>query len=98
MPRVFAVIRSRGPKWNDAVPMEQQEDWRGHADFMNALAAQGFFLLVGPLEGSRDVLLIVPAEDEDEIKRRLAVDCWVENGLLVTARISPWQLRIGSVA
>jgi hypothetical protein len=30
--------------------MEQQQDWRPHADFMNNLAAEGFVLLVGPLE------------------------------------------------
>jgi hypothetical protein len=47
--QIFAVVRTRGPSWNDAEPMEGQEDWRAHADFMSALEAQGFMLLAGPL-------------------------------------------------
>ena len=42
MKRLFAVIRSRGAAWNDSLPLEEQEDWRAHADFMNALHAEGF--------------------------------------------------------
>src|SRR4249919_4110085 len=58
---LFAVIRTRGPRWNDAQPLEGQEDWRGHADYMNGLVDDGFTLLGGPLGGTRDVLLIVRA-------------------------------------
>ncbi|HML18331.1 MAG TPA: hypothetical protein VK419_14975 [Bryobacteraceae bacterium] len=36
MERIFAVIRSRGDGWNSSLPLEQQEDWRPHAAFMNA--------------------------------------------------------------
>ena len=95
--RLFAVLRSRGPAWDRALPMEQQADWRRHADFMNGLAADGFVVLVGPLEGTNDVLLIARARDADEIKLRLAEDCWVTAGHLVTKWIAPWTLRIGSL-
>jgi uncharacterized protein YciI len=96
-PKVFAVIRTRGPRWNDAQPMEGQEDWRRHADFMNALEAEGFMLLAGPLMGTRDVLLIVRAENEAEVEARLAEDCWTVNDLLRTRQINPWWLRLGSL-
>jgi hypothetical protein len=56
MKRLFAVIRSCGAAWNDALPLEQQADWRPHADFMNALLEEGFVELGGPLEGTRDDL------------------------------------------
>jgi len=95
--KIFAVIRTRGPRWNDSQPMEGQEDWRPHADFMNALEAEGFMLLAGPLVGTRDVLLIVRAEDEQEVKKRLAADCWTVKDLLRTRQISPWWLRLGSL-
>jgi hypothetical protein len=45
--RLFAVIRTRGPGWNDSRPLEGQEDWRRHADFMNAPLADGFVLPAG---------------------------------------------------
>ena len=95
--KVFAVIKTRGPNWNDDKPMEQQGDWRAHADFMNALVADGFMLLGGPLVGTRDVLLIVRATDDAEIASRLDDDIWVQTGLLARRQINPWWLRLGSL-
>jgi uncharacterized protein YciI len=95
--KLFAVMRTRGPRWNDAVPMEGQADWRRHADQMNAMVADGFMLLGGPLADTRDVLLIVRAADEAEIEARLGADCWTINGLLRTLQVTPWWLRLGSL-
>ncbi len=95
---LFAVLNKRGPSWDHARPMEQQPDWRAHADFMNGLEAEGFVVLGGPLMGTEDVLLIVRAEDEAEVAARLAPDVWVVNGLLARHWIRPWQLRLGSLA
>jgi uncharacterized protein YciI len=95
--RLFAVIRSRGAAWNDSLPLEEQEDWRPHADFMNALHAEGFVAIGGPLEGTRDALLIFRASDADEIASRLEDDPWSGKDLLRTTRIAPWTLRLGSL-
>jgi uncharacterized protein YciI len=43
------------------------------------------------------VLLIVRAEDKQEVEARLAPDCWVVKGLLRNLRIEPWELRLGSL-
>ena len=94
---LFALIRTRGPGWNDAHPMEGQEDWRAHADYMNALEADGFLLLAGPFTGTRDVLLIVRAENEEQVEARLAADCWTVKDLLRTRQVSAWQLRLGQL-
>ena len=97
MERVFAVLRSRGPSWDDSKPLEGQADWAGHASFMDGLFAEGFAALVGPLEGTRDALLILRASSVSEVVERLASDPWSANGMLVTTQISSWQLRLGSV-
>src|SRR5262245_33467543 len=97
MERAFVVLRTRGPAWDDAKPLEGQKDWAAHADFMDALFGQRFAALVGPLEGTRDALLIVRASSADEIVDRLASDPWTTNGLLVTKQISPWQIRLGTL-
>jgi len=97
MQRVFAVWRTRGPAWDDSKTLEAQVDWDAHAKFMDALYAEGFAALVGPLEGTRDALLIVRASSASEITERLAADPWTTNGLLATRQISPWQLRLGSI-
>ena len=77
--------------------MEEQGEWRAHADFMNSLVDDGFVLLGGPLVGTRDVLLVVRAADEAEIAARLDRDVWVANGLLQRRLINPWWLRLGSL-
>jgi hypothetical protein len=97
MQRVFAVLRSRGPTWDDSRPLEAQADWDAHAAFMDALFEQRIAALVGPLEGTRDALLILRASDTAEIHARLALDPWTISRLLVTKQISPWQLRLGSL-
>jgi uncharacterized protein YciI len=97
MERVFVVLRSRGPAWDDSKPLEGQEAWSAHAAFMDALFDQRFAALVGPLEGTRDALLVLRAASESEIVERLASDPWTTNGVVFTKQISPWQLRLGSL-
>lgn len=96
MDRLFAVTRSRGARWNSSRPLEEQEDWRAHADFMNALHREGFVVLGGPLDGTPNVLLIIRARDPQHIEARLSADPWGTD-MLATAQIVPWALRLGSL-
>ena len=98
MARLFAVIRSRGPAWENARRMEDQQDRHAHATFMNMLYAEGSCLLVGPLEETSDVLMIASADSAEQINARLADDPWSDNGLLRTRLVAPWTLRLGSPA
>jgi hypothetical protein len=95
MASLFAVDLAHGPRFDRAKPLEGQVDWREHADFMDALVANGFVLLGGPLEGTDDVLLVIRASDAGEIRARLAEDCWHRKDLLRITRIAPWTLRLG---
>ena len=97
MERVFVVLRSRGPAWDDSKPLESQAAWPAHAEFMDALFEGRFAALAGPLEGTRDALLILRASSASEVVERLAPDPWTTNGLLVTRQISLWQLRLGTL-
>ena len=91
------VLRSRGPAWDDSKPLEAQPDWAAHAAFMDALFEQRFAAFAGPLEGTRDALLVLRASSTAEVIERLATDPWTTNGLLVTKQISPWTIRLGSL-
>jgi uncharacterized protein YciI len=97
MKQFFAVIRTRGPAWQDGLALEQQEGWDAHASFMNALESEGFVVLGGPLLGTHDALIIVLAESPEEVSERLSADPWVKMELLPTARIAPWEIRLGSL-
>ena len=97
MKPLFVVIRARGPAWDHSRPLEGQPEWPAHATFMNGLKSEGFVVLGGPLEGTSEVLLIVRAENEAEVRSRLAADPWSANDLLRVARTAPWTLRLGSL-
>ena len=94
---LFAVNRRRTERWTHGQEIEQQPDWRAHADYMDQGEAEGFFLLAGPLEAYDEVLLVVRAESADEVEARLAADPWTELDLLETVRIAEWTLRVGSL-
>lgn len=94
---IYAVLRRPGPAFDPKLPIERQQAWEPHADFMMGLAAEGFVLMAGPLAGD-GALLIVRAEDEAEVAARLADDPWAGLGLLGADRILRWDLRIGAPA
>src|SRR5260370_39476565 len=83
--------------WNPSLPLEQQDDWPTHAAFMNALHAEGFVLLGGPLEGTSDVLLVTRSNDANEICARLSARSWSSQELLRLEQIVPWTVRLGSL-
>ncbi len=97
MKRWYVVLRSRGARFDEAAPLEEQVEWKEHAAFMDSLVEEGFVVLGGPLEGTRDALLVVHAADPDEIARRLAADPWEKSGLLGSKQVSPWRIRLGSL-
>ena len=96
----FAVIREAGPSWAEGKGIFAQPAVRVHAAFMNALADEGFVLFGGPLAGSEHgrvrALLIVNADSEAEIHRRLADDPWAREQRLVTTSVEPWNLFVGA--
>jgi uncharacterized protein YciI len=94
MATYMAVRRVRGPAWNRALPMRSQALWAEHAAFMNALAAEGFVVLGGPLGDGAEVLLIIDSESEDTVRTRLGADPWSGSGLLEIARVEPWTVLL----
>ena len=93
---IYAVFITRGAAWHAGRGMEEQDAWRPHADFMNALVDEGLVLLGGPLD-EPDVLLIVRAGSPQEIRDRLAADPWHRMNLLRITRIAAWTLRLGKL-
>ena len=97
---LFAVTREAGPAWIDGKGAFEQPAANDHAAFMKALADEGFVVFGGPLGGSEQgrirVLLIADASTEADIHRRLADDPWARTRHLVTVRVEPWKLFVGT--
>lgn len=91
----YAVLRERGEHWNASLPMRQQAQWEQHAAFMDALAAEGFIILGGPLgDGETKFLHIMAAESAQAIEARLAADPWTPLRMLRTASIERWEILL----
>lgn len=91
---LYAVRRARGGPWDWSRDMREQDGWDEHARFMDALVDAGFVLLGGPLEGDREVLLIVSAPSEEAVQERLAADNWTVNGMLSTVAVERWTILL----
>jgi uncharacterized protein YciI len=95
----FAVIREAGPAWADG-GIAAQPAVEDHAAFMSALAEEGLVLFAGPLAGSERgrlrVLLIISAEDEEQIHRRLAADPWTISERLQIKGVEAWNVFVGA--
>jgi len=88
----FALTLVHGPHWDHSRGIRQQEQWSEHAAFMDGLVADGFILLGGPLGDGERTLHVVEADDEREIRGRMAEDPWAGSGLLRIGAIQPWAL------
>ena len=80
MVKLYAVRERRGGPWDWARSLREQAGFDDHARFMDELVKAGFILLGGPLEGDREVLLVVSAPSADAIRGRLAADPWLQDG------------------
>jgi len=90
----MAVRRIRGRAWDASLPMRAQAQWAEHAAFMNALAAEGFVVLGGPLGSGEEVLLIVNAPDAATVRARLAADPWTASDLLEIKAVERWTILL----
>jgi uncharacterized protein YciI len=95
----FLVRQAKGPAWDHGVGRRDQAGWDDHAEFVDALAEDGFVVVGGPIgEGDgEDALLVVDAVDEQEVRGRLAADPWAETMLVITA-VEPWSVWVGELA
>lgn len=91
----FLVERAKGPAWDHSKPRREQAGWDAHAGFMDALAEAGFVVLGGPIgEGDGDnALLVIDADNEAEIRARLAEDPWTDDMLPIES-VRPWSIWI----
>jgi uncharacterized protein YciI len=91
----YLVDRAKGPAWDHTRPRREQVGWDEHAAFMDALVDDGFVVLGGPVgEGDGDnALLVVEADDEEEVRARLAGDPWPEEVLTVES-VRRWSVLL----
>lgn len=81
-----------GPNYDDSRPRREQDAWAEHAAFMDRLTDDGFVILGGPIGDGEEVLVVVEALDEPQVRARLAGDPWERAGILRIGAIRPWTI------
>ncbi len=98
MKNTFLAISSAGPNRDLSKGTREQPFWDEHAAFIDQLVADGFILMGGPLvdEGGmpHGALLIVNAEDENEVREKLKNDPWFKQGILKLESVKRWEIFI----
>src|SRR6266516_6915135 len=90
----FVVISSAGPNRDFSKDTREQAFSGEHAVFIDALVDEGFILMGGSLVDEGGSLLIVNAEDENEVREKLKNDPWRQQGILKLESVKRWQIFI----
>ena len=90
----FIAISSAAPNRDQSKDTREQPFWDEHAAFIDQLMDEGFILMGGPLVDEGGSLLIVNAEDENEVREKLKNDPWAKHGILKLDNVKRWQIFI----
>ncbi len=79
--------------------MREQKGWNQHAMFMDALEAEHFVVLGGPLGNypKHRAMLIISAPSEQVLRKRLSEDPWIRDGTLSFVEVYSWQVLLGEL-
>jgi uncharacterized protein YciI len=94
MENTFVAISSAGPNRDPSKGTREQPFWDEHAAFIDQLVADGFILMGGPLVDEGGALLILNAENENEVREKLKKDPWFQKGILKLESVKRWQIFI----
>jgi len=100
MKHKFIVTSAVGPNRDPSKGTREQPFWDEHAAFIDGLVDQGFIFMGGPLIYETGLpcgaLLIVNADNENEVRENLKNDPWFERGILKLESVQRWQIFIDS--
>ena len=98
MKTTFVVFSSVGPNRDRSKGVREQPFWDEHAAFIDQLVENGFILMGGPLLNQdglpQGALLILNAQNENEVTEKLKDDPWFERGILKLESIKRWEIFI----
>ena len=93
MSNTFAVLSIAGPGRDLTKGAREQPLWDEHNRFIDGIT-EGFIIMGGPFEDEGGSMLIVRAENADEVMERLKPDPWYIHGILQLQSIRRWDIFI----
>ncbi|MBV9614999.1 MAG: hypothetical protein JO031_06065 [Ktedonobacteraceae bacterium] len=92
MKNTFVILWAHGPAWVEGKTVREQPYWAEHAAFMDPLFENGMVVLGGPFADGMGSLVVVEAENEQEVADVFARDPFVEHDIFVLNSLKQWLL------
>jgi uncharacterized protein len=91
---LYVVVSTAGDRRDLSISTREQPFWDEHAEFIDALVADGFIVLGGPFPDEGGAMIVVRAESEADVHARLEPDPWYRNNILRLAGVHRWDMFI----
>ena len=92
MKNTFVILWAPGAAWTPGKTVREQPYWDEHAEFMDRLFDNGTVIMGGPFTDGTGSLVIVEAEDIDEVSNLFAKDPFVLHQIFSLRGLKQWQL------
>ena len=90
MTTYYAARLRPGKLWDPDKPVREQALWDEHARFMDSLFDSGVIILAGPFADRTGSMVIVTAENAEQVYEMFRSDPWTEHDILVVADVKEW--------
>jgi len=92
MKNTFVILWAPGAAWAAGKTVREQAYWDEHAEFMDRLFEEGTVIMGGPFSDGTGSLVIVEAENIDEVATLFANDPFVVQEIFALRSLKQWQL------
>jgi uncharacterized protein len=92
MKNTFVILWAPGAAWTAGKTVREQAYWDEHAEFMDRLFENGTVIMGGPFSDGTGSLVIVEAEEMNEVSSLFANDPFVVHQIFTLRSLKQWQL------
>ena len=92
MKNTFVILWAPGAAWTAGKTVREQAYWDEHAEFMDQLFENGTVIMGGPFSDGTGSLVIVEAEEMNEVSSLFANDPFVLHQIFTLRSLKQWQL------
>ncbi len=92
MKNTFVILWAPGAAWTPGKTVREQAYWPEHAEFMDRLFENGTVIMGGPFSDGTGSLVIVEAEEMNEVATLFANDPFVVHQVFALRSLKQWQL------
>ncbi|HEY3138740.1 MAG TPA: YciI family protein [Blastocatellia bacterium] len=92
MTTYYAAFLRPGKLWNPDKSAREQLFWDEHASFMDELFETGVIILGGPFADRSGSLVIVAADNAEQVREMYRTDPWTLHDVLVVGDVKEWTI------